>query len=149
MRFLAYFLLSVTLFSCSTKKTAVDTSKSDPSSEAAALQCLDIILSKDAGDMSELKEATIISHEMMGECLSISYQYSGCQEALPKLIWNGVATRSLPPQINLQLYVTDSGMCDMLLEDNASFDLSTLGMTSDEIVIYLNGDNENKLLYKQ
>jgi hypothetical protein len=82
-----------------------------------------------------------------GNCLRITYQYSGCQEGKAKLVWNGLSLKSYPPQALLAMYVSDVGDCERLLEGFGEFDLNVLAQHTDSIVMLRFRDFDGRLPY--
>ena len=74
--------------------------------------------------------------------LIISFEYSGCEKGKPVL----VLLESMPGKkalhVDLQLKSKGAGLCEMILEDQACFDLQTLNVPAKEWTLTINGTHE-------
>jgi hypothetical protein len=94
----------------------------------------------------ELKDDffTIDNAEIMGQRLKVNVTYSGgCGNAEFRAVWNGMAMKSMPPKVNLKLYLDDSDNCEALISKQIIIDLSKFKQVSaDRVLIRLAGKDE-------
>ncbi|MCC5918578.1 MAG: hypothetical protein JJU02_14750 [Cryomorphaceae bacterium] len=86
--------------------------------------------------------ADVTDAEINGGCLSIGLYYSGCQVTNVVAYYQRVENTN-PPQILITIGVQDPGMCDMILNYEASLDLGDIqGHGTGEVEIRIDGYDE-------
>ena len=90
---------------------------------------------------------TLNSAKIKGKCLWVDVEYSGgCGDASFEMLWDGSMMKSLPPQVNFMLKLSDNDPCRSIVKKSICFDLSSV--YSDDIIIHLNNWKE-LLQYKK
>ncbi len=108
---------------------------------------INIFVEELSNDVSvELKDNffTINNVEIIGQRLKVDVAYSGgCGNAEFRAVWNGMAMKSMPPKVNLKLYLDDSDNCEALISKQIIVDLSKFKQVSaDRVLIRLAGKDE-------
>ena len=97
-------------------------------------------ISSSMSDPEHLSNYDVSKMSIDGNCLTLTGYISGCSEGESELIWTGISTRSMPPQIVVELAVYNAGDCDMIHEKEWKFSLSKL--SSETIIRLKNHDFE-------
>lgn len=71
-------------------------------------------------ELEDWNPTEILTITKDGNCLSLSFQHSGCNEGAPKLI--------LSKTNHYELLVAGAGPCEMLIESSAAFDIASLAL---------------------
>jgi hypothetical protein len=140
--------LSLSLGACSAWKK-------DASAEEPINQDVKIIKkNKDNGDCFAMKEkpnnfntveynhANIAAAQIVGRDLNLSYEFSGCSKGKAVLVLERTDVGKKATTVHLSLKVKGAGLCEMIIEDGACFDLNTLSVPSKEWVLVINENTE-------
>jgi hypothetical protein len=93
------------------------------------------------------KLVQIISIEQIDQCLLIKFQYSGCNMGEAALNMKAVGARGKKAaDYSMALVIKNSGDCEMLMQDQAYFDMSKHGQGPEGI--NLNFENGFKSIYR-
>ena len=126
-----------------------------------ATQCIDtpiepnpdcpdsVIISESDYKNAPADELTIISAEIINDCLFIEFTSSGCDGSAweIKLIDANVVMESYPVQRNLRLSLKNQEECDAVITMTVSFDISPLQLEYDKIKLNLTNSGD-QLLYE-
>jgi len=75
-------------------------------------------------------------------CLVFEVEYSGCVNERVDLYWNGIMTRSLPPQISLQPVILEPGLCEKWVQREVQFDYSKILENEEKVLVKFKGMEE-------
>lgn len=93
--------------------------------------------------MAPIDSVDISNVAISGDALSLDVSYSGgCESHRFRLCWDGAVMESSPPQVNVTL-IHDANMdaCEAYITDGLSFDLSSAGLPSGEVIINFDGES--------
>lgn len=77
-----------------------------------------------------------------GECLDISFSYSGgCSEHLIEVITDGMLTRTDPPILDLSIKHENNDSCEAWITESISYDIGMIDALNDEDEVILNFTN--------
>lgn len=152
MRYLLFIALSFSLFACNSNKPA--TTNNAPTTKnteqlAESPLCLDITKLRNIEDTNALTQTNILDFKLNEGCICITYEYSGCNAGEPLIVWDGVATKSMRPQVNMYVHVREAGMCDQMHAATTCFNMVEMRSLGTQILVYLNGSKKNFLLNYQ
>lgn len=90
---------------------------------------------------------TIISLELIDDCLTINFGASGCDGNTwnPQLIDAGIILESLPPQRNLKFAIHNLELCDAYITKEISFDVSNLQVDNSSVLLNITNEDESIL----
>ncbi|WP_417588391.1 hypothetical protein [Owenweeksia hongkongensis] len=152
MRYLLFFALSFSLFACdSSKPTSANDEPSTQKTEQLAESpvCLDITKLRNIEDTNALAQTNILDFKLSEGCICITYEYSGCNAGEPLIVWDGTATKSMRPQVNMHVYVKEAGMCDQIQSATTCFNMVEMQSLGTQVLVYLNGSKKNFLVNYQ
>ena len=143
MNFYKLIIASVFIF-------AVGTGCSD-SDEPGNSLCDELtIVSQSEFDNAPNDFVTIVSTQLIGDCLTIEYASSGCdgESWVVLLIDSGQVAESFPVQKTLRLSLDNKEVCDANIGQTKTFDLTPIQVNNEnQILINLNGF-DSKILYE-
>ncbi len=148
MKYLLIFLMGLTLSCGSSSETVaeVDTPEDVEHPDQAEMYCADIIELSDLPDSLVMAEATVLSLKKVKGCVCIKYQYSGCRKGQTLLAYDGEFQESNRPEVDMMLGVANAGLCEQLLTDSACFSMKKMQLIGNQVLIYINGKENNILL---
>lgn len=144
-----YLLFSFALIACGGSNTTVsnvDTPQDVKNATEAGMYCADIIEMSELPDSLKMAQATIINYKEVEGCVCITYQYSGCTEGKTLLTYDSEFQESNRPEVNMVLGVADAGLCDQMLTDSACFSMKKMQLIGNQVLIYINREENNLLL---
>lgn len=97
-------------------------------------------------DNETYSRTTILSYELVNNCICIKYQYSGCVEGERLLAWDGTHNQGNRPEVMMHLLVKDAGQCDQVLTDSSCFSMMRMQLVGNEVLVFLNDKQKNFLL---
>jgi len=142
------FLLTISLFisACGAKKNQPDSTKNQveftENNEDNPIQILSPCLSVDTNPRMEYEttNALITDYKQEGNCIILSYQYSGCKSGRPHLIATEIIPAKKSLLIKLQLLIESAGECDMLLSGKKHFSLQNIAADQDLSLDFNSGE---------
>jgi hypothetical protein len=79
----------------------------------------------------------LVDANLKGKCLWVDVEYSGgCGDASFEMLWDGSMMKSLPPQVNFILKLSDNDACRSVVKKSICFDVSSV--YTDDFIIHLN-----------
>ena len=139
MRALFVLISGLMLISCSPQQSNLSNNSTE-SKKTEKPDCRELII-ETTPEEERYPNSTILEYRLEQNCVWIKYQYSGCNQGEPTLVWNGIATKSSRPQVNMELFINEAGMCDQLLEGEAYFSMAKMHSVGSQVLVILN-DNE-------
>ncbi len=135
LRFAILFIAVTLLFSACKTQSLNDT--------ASCMRITKISYS----DSIKFDPFTLIGAKLKGKCLWVDVEYSGgCGDASFEMLWDGSMMKSLPPQVNFILKLSDKDACRGVVKKSICFDVSSV--YTDDFIIHLN-NWEEPLQYKK
>lgn len=143
MRLAGFLLLTIFFVGCKSTKTVQQTQKQE-----LVLPCQEITIHSPDIRTPIDPSLTIASERILGDCLELEVNYSGCETDQFELIFNGLVAKSLPPKTTLVLKKEAVLGCGALRSKTLRFDLTKLkrGETTGKIELSL-GKGTTPLLY--
>lgn len=146
---LAYSIILTLLAACSgntkVSKPQAPLDGTEKESEVTII-CDQLVMQEEIENMESLTRATVTNIDVQEGCVCIDYQYSGCSESEALLVWDGIATKSTRPQVNMNLYVKDTGACDQLLLGSTCFSMKKMQTLGTQVLIFLNESERHNFL---
>ena len=141
-------LLALSLFisACGAKKSQLDSTKNQveftENNEDNPIQILSPCLPVDTNPRMEYEttNALITDYKQEGDCIILSYQYSGCKSGRAHLIATEVISAKKSLLIKLQLLLENAGECDMLLKEKKHFSLQNIAADQNLSLDFNNGE---------
>ncbi len=133
----ALLLICLFITSCGAKKSSSDSQKNQieftENDEDDPIQILSPCLGVDTNPRMEYQstKALITDYQQEGDCIILSYQYSGCKSGKPHLIAREVIPAKKSLLIKLELLMENSGECDMLITEKKHFSLQNIAANQD------------------
>ncbi len=109
-----------------------------------------VIIDKNLFDSAPNSSMNITKIEIIGDCLSIDFNASGCNgnSWKVKLIDSEAILKSNPPQRNLRLSLENNELCEAIIYKKISFDISKLRLTGSEVILNIvNSEHQIKYIY--
>lgn len=109
-----------------------------------------VIIDKKLFDAAPNSSVNITKIEIIGDCLSIDFNASGCNGISwkVKLIDSEAILKSNPPQRNLRLSLENNELCEAIIHKKISFDISKLRLTGSEVILNIaNSEHQIKYIY--
>ena len=109
-----------------------------------------VIIDKNLFDSAPNSSLNITKIEIIGDCLSIDFNASGCNgnSWKVKLIDSEAILKSNPPQRNLRLSLENNELCEAIIHKKISFDISKLRLTGSEVILNIvNSEHQIKYIY--
>lgn len=145
MRAFIPLLACVLMAACSSQQPNI--SENAPTAETTeSLDCVELIVETISQEEKQYPNTSILDYKLVQNCLWVKYQYSGCQEGEPTLVWDGIATKSARPQVSVNLFVKEAGMCDQLLEGEAYFSMAQMHSVGSQVLVFINDDEKLNFL---
>ena len=128
------FFLAISLFisACGSKKNTTNPAENQveftENDQENPIQILSPCLAVDTNPRMEYQttNALITDYQQEGDCIILSYQYSGCKSGRPHLIASEVIPAKKSLLIKLELLIENAGECDMLLTEKKHFSLQNI-----------------------
>lgn len=109
-----------------------------------------VIIDKNLFDSAPNSSLNITKIEIIGDCLNIDFNASGCNgnSWKVKLIDSEAILKSNPPQRNLRLSLENNELCEAIIHKKISFDISKLRLTGSEVILNIvNSEHQIKYIY--
>lgn len=109
-----------------------------------------VLIDKNLFDSAPNSSVNITKIEIIGDCLSIDFNASGCNgnSWKVKLIDSEAILKSNPPQRNLRLSLENNELCEAIIHKKISFDISKLRLTGSEVILNIvNSEHQIKYIY--
>ncbi len=118
--------------------------------ELEELYCLDLSEPSDIQDSSLYNRTTLVDYQLQEGCLCITYQYSGCNEGVPKLIvWEENTEEPTFPKVRTSLWVKDAGLCEQLLTGKTCFSMKRMQLVGNDVLVSINREDQNVMVKTQ
>ncbi len=161
-RTLLFLTFSLLIASCNTPKKTQAQEHVEPSSqelkpqipekeiainEDLEIECRTASLLSETQVLEDDKAVKILSARKQGQTLFLKFQYSGCNEGKPLLLLDKANRDALKKEDKAQftLLVRGSGECEMLIETEECFDLKSLDVGYNRLLLKINENFQAQL----
>jgi hypothetical protein len=112
----------------------------DPLEESR--DCVPLILGQNDESKRDLVQPTVQKAYIKEACLYLTFEYSGCKKEAVRVSWDKVIQKGTFPKVDLLLTVKNPGLCESIINDMYSVDLSELGTVGSKVLITINGKEQ-------
>lgn len=142
MKKILLLITCLVLLSCgSQRQSSREESSRRPAArntQTESMNCQGLTARSDLPLEAQWSETHLLRQKLVGDCLCLKHQYSGCRGGEVWLSWPDQWQPEAEPEVMLLLAVSDAGLCEQLLTDSTCFSLKKLQWEGASVRVFIN-----------